>query len=167
MTRLSSAIRYHALQDPGRLAVTYAGVRIRYGMLHERAMAVSAFLRIRGLASGTVVSLLMKNSSAFLELAIGCSEAGAVMLPINYRLAREEVAYILQHSKCAFVFVDQEFEGLIAGLLPHVAISSLPSVIVESVSGNGCWRSHRQFTLWNGRRRNHRQPPLRSKRSFD
>jgi fatty-acyl-CoA synthase len=41
----------------------------------------------------------MKNSAAFLELALAVSHAGAVLLPINYRLAADEVALHLRHSR--------------------------------------------------------------------
>ena len=40
----------------------------------------------------------MKNSAAFVELAIAVSHVGAVFLPINFRLAREEIGYIVDHA---------------------------------------------------------------------
>ena len=40
----------------------------------------------------------MKNSAGFLDLVLGASHIGAVLLPINYRLAAAEVAYIHDHA---------------------------------------------------------------------
>ena len=50
----------------------------------------------------------MKNSAGFLDLALGASHVGAVLLPINYRLAAAEVAYIHDHAGVKLVLADEE-----------------------------------------------------------
>ena len=49
-------------------------------------------------AAGDVVAVLMKNSTAFLELVFATSHIGAVFLPINYRLSADEVGYIVGNA---------------------------------------------------------------------
>jgi len=112
MVSLDAAVRYHAGQFPERTAVVYGDTRISYAQLEQRVEHATRLLSSRGVAKGTVVGLLMKNSSAFLELAISISRSGAVILPINYRLAADEVAYILGHAGAALLFVDEELIGL-------------------------------------------------------
>ena len=41
----------------------------------------------------------MKNSAGFLELAFAVSHLGAVFLPINFRLAADEVEYITGNAE--------------------------------------------------------------------
>jgi len=54
------------------------------------------------------VALLMKNSPAFLELTFAISHLGAVSLPLNYRLAAEEVGYISDNAGARLLLCDEE-----------------------------------------------------------
>ncbi len=116
MVNLSSFIRFHAGRTPERVAVVYGDQRITYRDLLDRVEQVSAWLAGRGVGAGAVVACFMKNSAAFLELAIAVSDRGAVFLPINYRLAAEEVRYILENSSAHLTLADAEFSERLAAL---------------------------------------------------
>jgi len=108
MQNLTTFLRYHADRRPEAEAIRYDGARITYRDLLDRAVRLAGWLRREGVGEGAVVALVMKNSPAFLELAFAASHIGAVFLPVNYRLAAEEVAYIIDHAGAAMVFVDEE-----------------------------------------------------------
>jgi acyl-CoA synthetase (AMP-forming)/AMP-acid ligase II len=55
----------------------------------------------------------MPNTPAFLESIYGIVAAGAVIVPVNYRLKEEDVRYILEFAGVQCVIVDWEFEGLL------------------------------------------------------
>jgi fatty-acyl-CoA synthase len=122
MLSLSASISYWARTEPDRLAIIYADQRVTYGSLSERVEALAALLHRKGIEAGEVVALLMKNSSAFLELSIAIGHAGAVMLPLNYRLSREEVDYIAGHAGASLVFVDEELESLAQDFAQRVLV---------------------------------------------
>src|SRR6266498_5671551 len=96
MANLSRCVRHHALRNPQRTAVAYAGAHITYAELWTRICIVAGYLRARGAGDGDRVALFMKNSPAYLEIAFAVSQIGAVLVPINFRLAPDEVDYILQ-----------------------------------------------------------------------
>lgn len=116
MLNLSAFVAFHARQRPEALAVVYQGQRVTYAALQRRTEALSALLASRGVQAGQVVAAFMKNSAAFVELAIAVSRIGAVFLPINFRLAREEVAYILENAGARLLFADAEFDAVVDGL---------------------------------------------------
>jgi acyl-CoA synthetase (AMP-forming)/AMP-acid ligase II len=116
MLNLSAFVAFHARQHPDRPAILYGDQRIGYAALQARTEALSALLAARGVAAGDVVAAFMKNSAAFVELAIATSRIGAVFLPINFRLAREEVAYILDNAGAKLLFADAEFDPVVGGL---------------------------------------------------
>lgn len=122
MLNLDAAVRYHAGQQPDRIAMVYEGSRISYGALAARVEALAGMLHARGVGRGTIVALLMKNSSSFIELAVAISRVGAVLLPINYRLALDEVNYILNHAGASLLFADEEFASLSAGFANTVLL---------------------------------------------
>ena len=79
-----------------------------YGELWRRIEQMSAYLLDVGIEEGEVVAVLMKNSSAFIEIAFAVSHVGAVFLPINYRLAADEINYICSDSSAKLLFSDTE-----------------------------------------------------------
>ena len=98
MINLSSFIAFHARRTPDRCALKYRGEDISYAGFDRRIRKAGGWLASRGIAPGDVVAVLMKNSTAFLELVFATSHIGAVFLPINFRLSADEVGYIVGNS---------------------------------------------------------------------
>lgn len=115
MVNLSAFIRFHALRTPDRLALVYGDQRISYADFLDRIGRMAAFLHRRGVREGDVVAVVMKNSAAFLEIAFAASHIGAVFLPINYRLAAPEVAFITGNAGAVLVFADTELAAAVEG----------------------------------------------------
>ncbi len=116
MLNLTSFIRFHARRTPDALAVIYGETRLGYAALQARIEKTAGFLAGRGIGPGDIVAVVMKNSAAFIELAFATSHIGAVFLPVNYRLAAEEVSYITGHAGAKLIFADAELAGLVAAL---------------------------------------------------
>ncbi len=116
MVNLSAFIRFHAAREPGRLALVYQDRRVTYGDLDERIGRLAGWLTARGIKPGDVVAAVMKNSAAFIDYMFAASHIGAVFLPINYRLAREEVRYILGNAEAKLLLADEEFRPVVDGL---------------------------------------------------
>ena len=116
MVNLSAFIRFHALRTPEQVALIYGELRITYAEFYERVLRLAGFMRTKGIGEGDVVAVVMKNSPAFLEAAFAASHLGAVFLPVNFRLARDEVAYITGDGGARLVLADQELAPSVKGL---------------------------------------------------
>ena len=134
MHNLTAFIRFHATERPNDLAVVYGRARITYADLLDRALAAGAWLRKEGIKEGDVVALVMKNSAGFLDLVLGASHVGAVLLPINYRLAAAEVAYIHDHAGVQLVLADDEFADLTTGLPRVVPIDAAAQTDIRALA---------------------------------
>ena len=121
MVNLSSFIRYHATRTPDRLAIVYKDQRVTFAELLARIEKTAGFLAAHGIGPDDVVAVLMKNSIAFLEIAFAVGHVGAVFLPINFRLAADEVEYITANAEAKLLFADAE-------LAP--AVKNIPSAIL-------------------------------------
>ncbi len=62
------------------------------GRVNRMAHALAAW----GVGRGERIAALMTNSSEFLEIFFACAKTGAIMVPLNFRLAVPELAYILE-----------------------------------------------------------------------
>jgi acyl-CoA synthetase (AMP-forming)/AMP-acid ligase II len=111
-------------------------VRLSYGELHVRVQAAAGLLATRGIGAGDVVALLMKNSGAFVELALAVSHVGAVLLPVNFRLAAPEIAYILTHAGARLLFVDEDLVASAPGTVEQVVVTSAARDDARRLSGS-------------------------------
>ena len=83
----------------------------RASMAHPKSRRLARRARHR---PDDVVAVMMKNSAAFLELAFAASHLGAVFLPINFRLAADEVGYIVDNAGAQLLIADEEFAAAVA-----------------------------------------------------
>ena len=117
MINLSSFIAFHARRTPDRPALKYRGEEISYAVFDARIRQAAGWLAAQGIGAGDVVAVLMKNSAAFLELVFATSHLGAVFLPINFRLSRDEVGYIAGNAGARLLIVDEELAANAAGAM--------------------------------------------------
>ncbi len=72
--------------------------RISYPDIHARIARAAAGFRAIGLGGGTPVGMMLRNDFAFFEVSAGAAALGSPVVPINWHLKAEEVAYILADS---------------------------------------------------------------------
>jgi fatty-acyl-CoA synthase len=87
---------------------------LTYGQLAERARAMAAGLDALGVPQGARVAIVSHNSARLLEAFFGVTSWGRVLVPINFRLSRDEVAYIVEHSGSTVLLVDPELDEALA-----------------------------------------------------
>jgi O-succinylbenzoate-CoA ligase len=83
---------------PDHLAVVFGDDTRTHSELHDRAARVAAVLAVHGVQPGDRVALLLHNRIEFVEALLACHRLGAVAVPINFRLAPDEVEYVLADS---------------------------------------------------------------------
>jgi len=111
-----SFLRRSARVFPDKVAVVHEQRRMTYREFEERIDRLASALRAAGLAPGDRVAFIAPNIPALLEAHYGVPASGAVLVAINTRLARDEVAYILGHCGARIVFCDHEFVDLVEGV---------------------------------------------------
>ncbi len=73
-----------------------------------------------GLRPGDRVAIVMRNRPEYLEALYAVWHAGCVAVPVNARLHRAELAYVLGHSGTAVVVTDAEHADDVVGLVDEV-----------------------------------------------
>ena len=114
-------LRYAEQQFPRKLGVVCGDERFTYAQFAERAYRFAGSLRDRGIQSGDRVAFLSVNCHRLLEAYYGVVGAGAVLLPLNFRLAPDELAYILNDSGATMVFLQREFVPLVESFRQRLA----------------------------------------------
>ena len=83
--------------------------RFTYREFQERANQLAHALLALGVAKGDRVCILSPNSHFFLESYYGVTQIGAIIVPLNYRLAAADHEYIINHAGVKVVLVDHEY----------------------------------------------------------
>jgi fatty-acyl-CoA synthase len=106
-------LRYAKQQYPARTAIVCNQDRFTYAQFAGRVGRLAGALRQAGIQAGDRVAFLGANCHRLLEAYYGVPEAGAVLLPLNIRLAPDELAFILNDSGATILFVEKQFLGLV------------------------------------------------------
>ncbi|MBI1402841.1 MAG: long-chain-fatty-acid--CoA ligase [Porphyrobacter sp.] len=112
-TSFCDIVAEHARAQGEVIAFTYAQEEISFAALDEGANRVANGLAALGVKPGERVAFLGKNHPLYFEALVGAARIGAVMTPVNWRLAAPEVAYILDNSQARVVFVGEGFAAMI------------------------------------------------------
>ncbi|HET9185467.1 MAG TPA: AMP-binding protein, partial [Solirubrobacterales bacterium] len=97
-----------ARRDPGAPALACEDDRRSFGELDERARRLAGALVARGVAPGDNVAMLQYNGIEFVEAFLAIQMLGACAVPVNFRLSREEVDYVLDDCDARLAIADQE-----------------------------------------------------------
>ena len=72
------------------------------------------------LSTGDRVAIVMRNRPEYLEALFAVWHAGLVAVPVNARLHRDEIAYVLDHSGSSAVVTDEEHADDVESLVGTV-----------------------------------------------
>ena len=112
---LADLLRRTARRFPSKLAIACGETRWSYAQFDEIVGWLGAALADRGVAPGDRVAVLARNSHGFAALRFALAHLGAVLVPINFMLKPEEVAYILRHAGARMLATDTGLAALARG----------------------------------------------------
>ncbi len=115
---VADVTRVHARTRPEKAALHFEGARITYAMLDRRANQVANGLAAERIAPGTRIAILAKNAPPFFELWFGACKTGVVLVPVNFRLAAPEVAYVVDDAAAELLFVGADYYALVETIEP-------------------------------------------------
>jgi fatty-acyl-CoA synthase len=106
--------RVGLVDEPDQPAPSWG--EITYDEMGRRARRIAARLDELGVGFGERVAMVSHNSGRLLTSFWGVSGYGRVLVPVNFRLSRDEVAYIVEHSGAKVLFVDPELADSLDGV---------------------------------------------------
>jgi fatty-acyl-CoA synthase len=115
LTPLDFARRTRRLHGD-REAVVDGDLRLSYAQFFDRCDRWSAALQGLGVQPGDRVATIAPNTHAQLESFYAVPQIGAVLVPINYRLAADDFKYIVNHSGASVLCVDRDYLDTVDGI---------------------------------------------------
>jgi fatty-acyl-CoA synthase len=108
LTPLDFARRTRRLHG-SRAGVVDGDLRLSYEEFFDRCDRWSSALQGLGVQPGDRVATIAPNTHAQLASYYAVPQAGAVLVPVNYRLTADDFAYIVNHSGASVVCADPDY----------------------------------------------------------
>jgi len=99
---------------PKKEAVVCGDVRLNYQTFAERVWRLCQGLISLGLRRNERVAIIHENSNEFLEAYFAAAHLGAILVPLNFRLAPRELAMILNDSETRILISQGHFHDKVS-----------------------------------------------------
>ncbi|WP_024538763.1 long-chain-fatty-acid--CoA ligase [Comamonas badia] len=116
ISTLAGILRTHAASRADGIALQFEDRSTTWRQWEQQCNRVAHALLDMGLAFEDRVGYLGKNSDRFFHAFFGASMVGMVMVPINWRLTVEEIAFILNDAECPILFLGEDYVHLAQAL---------------------------------------------------
>ncbi len=103
---ISGMLRRTARRLPDKTAVICGDTSWTYREFDQTCDKLAAALVQRGITRGDKIAMLARNSHGFVALRFTLARIGAVLVPVNFMLNADEMAYILRHSGARVLCTD-------------------------------------------------------------
>jgi acyl-CoA synthetase (AMP-forming)/AMP-acid ligase II len=110
---LDDRIAHWARTRPDAEAVDYLERSWNWAQWNDRVRRLAGALKERGVQRGDVVAFLDKNHPACIEMTFAAASLGAATAIINFRLAADELDYVLNDSGAKVLIIGKEFQSAI------------------------------------------------------
>lgn len=123
---LATLIARNAAFTPDKPAIHFESATLTYASFHARIATTAKALKTAcGVGRGDRVAILSLNRPDYLVLLYACARLGAMLVPLNWRLAVAEQMFILTDAAVKVLLLEQAF----AAVLPDLACA-LPQAFV-------------------------------------
>ena len=119
---------------PDREAVVFHQRRLSFQGLQDRAVRLGNALAEMGVGPGDRVATLDVNRPELLEVYFAAASLDAVYVPLSFRAKEQELAYMLESSSPAVLFVGEGYRGMASEALSKSAAGC--RLVVFSASGS-------------------------------
>jgi fatty-acyl-CoA synthase len=114
---LSGLIERNAAFAPDKPALHFEGETLSYGVLAARIERTARALQSKlGVGQGDRVAILSLNRPDYLVLLYACARLGAILVPLNWRLAVAEQLFILSDAGAKVLMLEQAFAAVLPAL---------------------------------------------------
>ncbi len=112
------------------------GAEFTYAQFNERAGLFARFLQEEWrIEPGDRVAILAHNCLAYFEILYGCAKAGAILVPLNWRLAVPELTFIMNDCTPRGLIYDPAFASQVQELRSTVATAHYMALAEDAPAG--------------------------------
>jgi long-chain acyl-CoA synthetase len=131
--RVADVVRDRAEHHPEAVAIRCGSQALTYAELDQRSSRLARALLAAGIGRGSRVAYLDRTAPEVVELLFAVAKIGAVIVPLNWRLAPAELSVILADSKAQVLIAGASFSEVAEELVAQQR--SAPDLLIAGEDG--------------------------------
>ena len=143
---IGQMLSINAQRHAGQTAVVFGSRRYSYADLNERACRLANALLDMKVEPGDRVATLANNCNHVIDLFFATAKLGAILVPVNFRLAAPEVEVILRNCAPKVLFCGQSLDATVAELADSDALPAMIKTVPDRVALSDV--PDNDFELW-------------------
>ncbi len=120
-----TVLKMNALNVPQKLGCQDKDRSFTFAEWNERSCRLANILTELGVNYGDRIAILAYNRVEWMEIYAGCAKGGQVAVPLMFRLAPLEFAYIINHAECKAIIVEEPFVDAVNSIRDE--LSTIPA----------------------------------------
>ena len=122
---LAHTLTQAALKWPNKTALVFEGRRWTYAQWNRLVNKTAHAFRSAGVGKGDRVAILTYNLPEQVTAFYALMKIGAIPVPINYRLAANEVKYIVDNSRAKVLMFEEALRAPVEAIKDRIAVEKL------------------------------------------
>jgi len=124
-TNIGGFLSKRAALSPGKEALVLGETRLTFKQMNQRANRLANAIGRLGVGYGDRVAMLSLNEPEFFDLYFGLGKIGAVMVPLNHRLAGPEIQYIVNDCQAKVLVFGEDFAPVVESIKGEIPCEHL------------------------------------------
>ena len=129
---------------PNNLAVICGDKQYAYAQVKERVDKLACSLSDIGIVKNDKIAMIHKNCHRFLEAYFAAAKIGAILVPINYRLAPNDFVFILNNSKAKTIIASPDLVSWIFERRNEIPLVR-NIILTENIENTGHFKGHLEY----------------------
>jgi fatty-acyl-CoA synthase len=120
--------------QPRKAAIVFEDSVFTYQQLNSQANRISHLLLEMGIQKGDRVAVLLYNSNVYIEIYFALAKIGAVLVPLNFRLTKTELEFILKDSGSGTLIFGPDFTETVSSIKSNLPVKKTNYICYEDLS---------------------------------
>jgi acyl-CoA synthetase (AMP-forming)/AMP-acid ligase II len=117
-----TVVKMNAINYPDKLGWQDKFREYTFKDWNERSCRVANGLKDLGVGHKEPFAVIAFNRGEWMDIYAGCAKGGQIAVPIMFRLAAPDIEYIVNHSECKALIVEEPFVKMIDGIKDNLPV---------------------------------------------
>jgi len=129
-------LQTHAKNQPDKAAIEFDYGELSYSQLLVKTDQCVEYFQSVGLKSGDRVAILAVNHPDWFITLFAAAKTGIVLVPMNWRLSVEELAYVVVDSAPSLLLHDEEFTHTAVALKAQLSAGETTDIVLAEIGSD-------------------------------
>jgi len=121
-TNVGAVLKMNARNYPKKMVWQDTAREYTFEQWNDRANRLANGLQALGVGYKDTLAVISYNRGEWMDIYGGCAKGGQVAVPVMFRLAGPEIAYIVNHAECKGFIVEAPFVELIDSIRDQLPV---------------------------------------------